>query len=425
MPSSDAPSATSAPRGGLDADGVVETAMQLVARAGLGRLTLRDLAQAIGRSTTVIVNLFGSKAGLIDAIAEAALERDRDFHERFFREIADLPPSRDVLAAQFLRYLRLRAEAAADHVRVWEEYLLHDAGESETRSSRVERWETMRLGAWTAYLRQDQRLTDFAVIALAYLTVEQFYAGALLGRGDYEALLVEGLGGLAGHALGEPDGPAAASDWFIQRLALPRAPAETLKPGGMPLRLLDLAADQLLAGGIGSVTNRSVSQAAGTSTSTILHHWPDMRRFVIEAIWHSVFRGMPQHLDHRRPSSPQAPADLGGWAALMQPTLALPHDGASGFYVSYARLIAQICLEARRDAEFRELAMLLRGPEGGGTYTNRANVWPPDCNLTRLAATRFAMWIKGRALTDAAVRRPTSAAQMIDAARQLVETGPH
>ncbi|WCL61162.1 hypothetical protein PND17_09440 [Streptococcus thermophilus] len=61
-----------------------------------------------------------------------------------------------------------------------------------------------------------------------------------------------------------------------------------------------------------------------------------------------------------------------------------------------------ICLMARRDPAFGNLAMLLRGPEGGGTYARRHAVWPPMFDMTRLAAMRFAIWIKGAALLSAA-----------------------
>ena len=61
----------------LEADRVAAAAMTLVTNVGLRGLTLRDLAQAVGKSTTVIVNLFGAKAGLIEAIAFRAFEQDK------------------------------------------------------------------------------------------------------------------------------------------------------------------------------------------------------------------------------------------------------------------------------------------------------------------------------------------------------------
>ena len=64
--------------------------------------------------------------------------------------------------------------------------------------------------------------------------------------------------------------------------------------------------------------------------------------------------------------------------------------------------------------------MVLRGPEGGGTFYNSAGVWPTGFDLTRLAATRFALWIKGQALVASATGIPLSGATLKTAATQLV-----
>lgn len=68
----------------------------MAAVQGLRKLTLRDLAQTVGRSTIVIVNLFGSKPGLLLAMGEAALERDTDFHVQFCQSVVGLEPGRDI-----------------------------------------------------------------------------------------------------------------------------------------------------------------------------------------------------------------------------------------------------------------------------------------------------------------------------------------
>lgn len=104
----------------------------------------------------------------------------------------------------------------------------------------------------------------------------------------------------------------------------------------------------------------------------------------------------------------------------MARTLTIDPAEERGFYVKYARLIAQVCLEARRDPSFQELAMILRGPEGGGTYVNRAELWPPRFDLTRRAATRFALWIKGEALMAAVTGQAPDAARLRAAAATLV-----
>jgi len=396
---------------------IIDAALDIIARTGLDGLTLRDLAQSIGKSTTVIVNAFGSKVGLIDAVSETALEQDRAFHHAFFSRLQQLPPGRDALVGLILAYLQARTAPGARWARVGEALILaHDL--SDKRRAFIQRWDALRVQAWQDFFAQDPALRAFAPFLCGFLLMEQYYGAALAGRSDYGAIQAESVGAMVDRALGRPDEEAASTDWFTNRLVIPHAPAEGLEVDSMKLRLLNIAADQMLGRGINAVTNRSVSLEAETSTSTIAHHWGDMKQFLMDAIWHSVFREMPPYLDHRRLGRAGPPIDAEGWSALIAPTL----DPRDGFYVKYARLIAQICLKARLDPAFQDLAMILRGPEGGGTYTNRADVWPETFDLTRLAASRFAIWIKGQALIVSATQQPYSVQQLQDAARMLVHT---
>lgn len=383
-----------------EADRIVSAALGLVAEGGLDGLTMRDLARAVGKSTTVIVNQFGAKQGLIEALGEAAFEADALYHQTFLAAAAKLALSRDALAALAGHYLRERASASASFVRVWEELLLVP-NPGPRLAALMRRWETMRRQTWAQLLAPHRQADAVGAAVSTYLTLEQFYAGALAGRLDYEMIVAEGLGGLADRLLDREDDDAAATESFIEQLIIPRAPAEGLDPTSMKVRLLDVAADQILSEGLGALTNRSVSTAVGTSTSTIAYHWPDMDRFIIDAVWHAVFREMPEYLDHRHAGA-SGPPDVAQWGDLMVRTLTLGAAPGSGFYVKYAKLIAQICLKARRDPAFAELAMILRGPEGGGTYVGRAEHWPPQFDLSRRGATRFALWIKGAALLSAA-----------------------
>lgn len=400
------------------ADRIVAAAMTLVAELGLSGLTMRDLAQSVGKSTSVIVNLFGSKAGLVEAIATSAFEQDEAYHDAFFASVSGLALGRDALLVLTGRYLRERAQSSAGFVRVWEE-LLVSSEPGPFLPPLLARWEAMRREAWTAFLTRTPGLAAFGEVVSTYLIMEQFYVGALGGRPDYEMIAAEGLGGLIDRAFGRGDDPASATESYIDRLMIPQAPADELEPDCMKLRLLDVAADQILSEGLAVVTNRSVSTAVGTSTSTISYHWPDMRRFLIDAIWHAVFREMPGYLNYRHPLGAGSP-DLFRWSELMARTLTVDPAEERGFYVKYARLIAQVCLEARRDPSFQELAMILRGPEGGGTYVNRAELWPARFDLTRRAATRFALWIKGEALMAAVTGQVPDAARLRDAAATLV-----
>ncbi|WP_395945686.1 TetR/AcrR family transcriptional regulator [Brevundimonas sp.] len=401
-----------------DAQQIVDAAIAHAASSGLHSLTMRDLAQAVGKSTTVIVNLFGAKSGLIQSVGEEALRLDAEFHAEFFQSVSGLPIGRDSLLALVRHYLRRRASDEAGFARIWEALLVEGENSAE-RQDLIRRWDAMRKAAWRDHLSADPRLAAFSPVLVDFTTIEQFYAGALQARVDYEVIANEGLGGLINRAFDQADGPATATFWYRENLTLPQAPAAGLEPDSMQVKLLDIAADQILARGVTALTNRSVSAVAGTSTSTIAYHWPDMRRFVLDAVWHSVFRDMPRYLAGQRPAGDPAAADLDSWARIMAPTVSTQPE-AEGFYVRYVRLIASACMEARRDPSLRDLVMLLRGPEGGGTYYNSAGVWPADFDLSRLAATRFALWIKAAALTACATGTMLSPMDLQTAARQLV-----
>jgi AcrR family transcriptional regulator len=388
---------------------IVEAAIDIVAEKGLAALSVRDLAAAIGKSTTVIFNLFQTKAGLLAAVVEAAMEEDRAFHCDFFDQVGGLALDRHRVADITVRYILTRAGAGRRFAWVWGEFLIEPEA-ARAAQAQLLRWSAMRRAALERWLARDARLAGLSGVYFHYLLMEEFYAGALSCRLDYELLLRESLEGMLAMAFDrEAGGEAEVARWFVDALTLPEPPSKRFEPGSLKIRLLDIAADQILERGIGAVTNRTVTQQAGTSTSTILYHFADMRSFLVEAIWHSVFREIPDYLDTRSRRDRDRPADLQGLAALLAPTLApgAADDPASaGFYVKYSRLIAQICLMARRDPAFESIVMLLRGPEGGGTYARRDAVWPAKFRMTRLGATRFALWIKGCALLTSALPEP-------------------
>ena len=340
-------------------------AMAIIADRGVAALSIRDLAQAIGKSTTVIVNLFQTKSGLLAATAEAAIEMDAAFHARFLAQTDGAPLNRQTLRVLAMGYIIRRAAPEARFVRVWEEFLT-DREAVIAAGPQLRAWAQLRERAWAELLARAPTFSRLAPVLEPYLTMEALYASALAGRADYELLLAEALDGLMARALDAPPPTTPVIEWIEAGLIPPQPPG--LEAGSMKLRLLDIAANLIMEGGVGAVTNRSVTQLAKASTSTILYHFGDMRGFLAEAIWHSVFREIPPYLDWRRPLDLQRPADLDDWARLMATTLQpTSSSGQAGFYVKYARLIAQICLLARRDPTFQDLAALLRGPEGGGT----------------------------------------------------------
>ena len=66
-------------------------AERLVAEGGSGALSVRAVADAVGTTTRAVYSVFGSKDGLVDALAQTAFEF-------LFAEIAELPETDDPAA---------------------------------------------------------------------------------------------------------------------------------------------------------------------------------------------------------------------------------------------------------------------------------------------------------------------------------------
>src|SRR5690242_17190382 len=77
-------------------DALIAAAEQLVERGGAGAVSVRAVADAIGTTTRAVYSLFGSKEGLLDALARRSFELLRD-------DISRLPttgdPERDLVIA--------------------------------------------------------------------------------------------------------------------------------------------------------------------------------------------------------------------------------------------------------------------------------------------------------------------------------------
>lgn len=57
---------------------LLDGAIEHVAQSGIGELTLRDLAAALGTSHRMLIHHFGSKQGLLVAIVRSVEQRERD-----------------------------------------------------------------------------------------------------------------------------------------------------------------------------------------------------------------------------------------------------------------------------------------------------------------------------------------------------------
>ena len=147
--------------------------------------------------------------------------------------------------------------------------------------------------------------------------------------------------------------------------------------------LLDIAADQILAGGITAITNRSVSAVAATSTSTIAYHWPDMRHFVLDAVWHSVFRDMPGHLAGHTPDGDPAGVNKRAAEEMKRTARAAQKLGVSVVNALSERLDLEIWRNGQVHQQSYERGHPLGELEAAGTTKRRGTkvTFKPDSTI--------------------------------------------
>ncbi|MER5599224.1 TetR/AcrR family transcriptional regulator, partial [Streptomyces sp. NPDC002265] len=86
---------------------ILDTALDIVARVGYSRATVRELAQAVGLSQTGLLHYFGTKEQLFVEILRRRDEVDRRLMEAPFGSTADAPPD---LGEVFTALVRHNAE---------------------------------------------------------------------------------------------------------------------------------------------------------------------------------------------------------------------------------------------------------------------------------------------------------------------------
>lgn len=376
-------------------DALLAASLTLTARQGAEGFSLRAIAAAAGRSTTVIFQQFGSKEGLLRATLAHALTLCEKRQEAVLAALDDMPRNpatlRDAIAFHILDEVRrpatrlfLEALFKRDHFPEIAE-LLRD-------------WDAMRRRFWAALLA-GSRYASLAPIFASYAVIEQGFAAALEGEPRYALLLRETLAGLlyAGATdLKAEQGVGTAIAWAEQRAF----PKEERPPSTPAMEaLLDLAARAVIEHGPAAINPRRLATQAGVPPSLIVYHYGDFAAFTRAAVWRAIMHGLPRYLDLGRQEV--SGRDAEDW--LQELARSLHPSGTetpAGFYVHYARMLGQLGTLSQRHPEFVPLLLQLRAIEGMGIERASRSLWPERYRLDRTSASGFAIWMKGRAILN-------------------------
>lgn len=371
-------------------DALLGAAQQIAADQGFDGISLRSVAAAVGKSTTVIFQNFGGRQGLIDAALDHALESERIRHRTLLGEIGTFPEDPPATAHLVAYYIRASDRSASG--RFCLEAMLRDDSLTDA-APRLQQWTHMRHAFWARVLPAAD--TVHARFLADYTMMEQAFCTVLSGDLPYDQLLrATALAACLRSIAPDPAADLPLLEW-ARGQAFP-APGDD-PPGPAPMEaLLSTVAARIASEGIGRVNLRRIATEAGVPPSLIIYHYGDFAAFLSAAIWRAMMHELPAYLDRARPAGVLDRADwLHGLETAMDPHTT---DGAQGFYVRYARILGQVCLLARQRPELVPLVRQLRAIEGMGIHRASIDVWPPRYRFDPATASAFSIWVKSCAL---------------------------
>lgn len=382
---------------------LLEHTISMLAREGLENISLRTIAARAGCTTAVIFQQYQGKAGLLAASLERAQVLDADAHAALAVQVRGLIRGHASLSDFIATYVSLRA--GQEVARFWSEILFKSKQIPEAAPF-LKTWFEMRRAFWRDILQDLAPNHALAEIVAVYTVMEEVYAYPLNGDLQYRLLLTETARALTGSSLGVG---SAKSDPASISASLDKAPLPAA-PGGagaadMREQLLNHAIGAIVEDGIGTVSQRTMTEKAAVSSSMIAYHFKDMKSFVNEAVWRALVHGIPPALD---PARAAMPGTMQEWFEALEGYVR-PRIGQTpaGFYTAFARITGQACLLADSRPSLMPLVSHLRALEGWGTFRVARNLGSAEHLCGRDHAAAFGMWIKAEAvLREAELRAP-------------------
>ncbi|WP_066764916.1 hypothetical protein [Sphingobium sp. CCH11-B1] len=379
-------------------DDLIAATVAAIAADGIEGLSLRVLSQSVGKSTSVVFQLFGGKDGLLRETAKAMLERDQQYHAELACGLQGLTLTDALLSECLLHYVRQRT--LVNSARFWTEAVFKSRHLPGIEGL-VAQWRAMRASFWTGVL-EGSRYAGLGGVLGGYLTMEEAYASALKGRLDYDLLLRETVDGLLSGCAGrhDPTTTRGAAASLVEERAFANAADFAVAPPAKMEMLMEAAVDQIMRMGATGLSLKQLAASVNQPPSQIIYHFGDFAAFRRQAIWRALMHALPDYLDVSRDRDDGYSAD---WSRELGETMqGKGDDRPAGFYVNYSRTLGQTCLVAATDPAMREFVLQLRVIEGAGIYRASQSIWAPSVRLSRDTATGFALWIKGQAILNEA-----------------------
>jgi AcrR family transcriptional regulator len=247
---------------------LIEASFDLVAKGGWGDFSLRAVADSIGAAGSAASHRFGDRAGLVTAVCDAAIERERAQMESFL-PCVELGAGEELTAVLYA-WLEERLRKNCKQARACSELLLVSYRDPAFRGFGV-RWMDLcrqMIARLSPGLPAEgaRDLAAFLLVEIAYwLLRAEHPAFRLTGREALRRMVMLG-GGEAG--------PLPVY-WLARTLEQPAIPAP-LALTGTKLRIVEATAAIIADAGVQALTHREIAKRSGASLSSLTYHFQSL-----------------------------------------------------------------------------------------------------------------------------------------------------
>lgn len=264
---------------------LIEASFDLIAQGGWGDFSLRAVADSIGAAGSAASHRFGDRTGLITAVCDAAIERERAQMDSFLPGVE--VHTGEALTAVLYAWLEERLRKNCKQARTCSELLLVSYRDPAFRAFGPR---------WVGLCRQMiRRLSPGLGVEAggslaAFLAVEIAYW--LLSASDPVFRLTgqEALRRMVMLGAGEP-GPLPVL-WLRRALDTPDASRPCVL-SGTKLRIADATAAIIADAGVQALTHREIAKRSGASLSSLTYHFESLDDLIRHGFWRLFAPGAP------------------------------------------------------------------------------------------------------------------------------------
>jgi len=286
---------------------ILDAAREVAVERGLGQLSLRVVAERAGVSVGTISYRIGDRGALIESLARREVVLTEAEASRWADRMGGIAPGNIDLLSDMVRAWLAACGHANRVPAVMQSELLSAAYRDARLAEPVAAITGAHTDMWGAMLDGWDEADRLARRIAAYCADERPFSTLLGADTDYGLLRASTIRALLRDRNAAPSSTTDA--WHMRLVARLEEPARAAfdagePPHGAKAAIAEHIADMLIAGGIETLSHRSIAQALAMPVTSLAHHFPAQRDILlggVEALYRRL-RSEVQHAAGERPA---------------------------------------------------------------------------------------------------------------------------